>query len=316
MTVTPLGRFALFVIICVVLAGGCTRVPTIAVTPIKAKNLAELQAHLAERTPTNVDVFRLRGPFAVTVHEDRELRVSANQRIAMDVFLSAPPEKAPLVVILHGYDGSKGAHAYQAMHLASWGMHCITVQLPAKGPWIGNGRTLAAIVRALQRAPQVVDSRIDPTRMVLAGHSFGASAVAVALAEGAPAMGGVLLDPAAIGRDLPQYLRRVTKPMLVLGADDELSFARNRDYFYEYVRTGIAEVSIRDATHEDGQFPSEFSLHNFGFDPDTNQDSQLAFVSALTAAAMSLVTTGTFERAWMTFRPAVEKGQFFNPRKK
>ena len=309
-------RLMFAAIVAFAFVSGCTRVPTVAVTPIKAKNLNELQTHLAERTSTDVDVFRPRGPFAVTVHDDRELRISGNQRIAMDVYLSAPPEKAPLVVFLHGYDSSKGAHAYQAMHLASWGLHCITVQLPAHGPWISNGRMLATIVRAIQRAPQVIDPRVDPGRIVLVGHSFGASAVAVALADGAPAMGAILLDPAAIGRDLPQYLRRVSKPVMVLGADDDLSSARNRDYFYEYIRTGIAEVSIRDATHEDAQFPSEFSLHNFGFDPDTTEDAQLAFVSALTAAAMSLVTTGAFERAWTTFRPALADGKFFNPRKK
>ena len=220
------------------------------------------------------------------------------------------------MVVLHGYDSSKRAHAHQARHLASWGMHCITVQLPGKGPWINNGRLLAGVVRAIQRAPQAIDHRVDPARIILAGHSFGGSAVAVALAEGAPAIGGILLDPAAVGRDLPQYLRRVTKPVMVLGADDELSSARNRDYFYDYIRAGIAEVSIRDASHEDGQFPSEYALHNHGNDPDTTEDAQISFASAFTAAAMSLATAGTFDRAWMTFRPAVDSGRMFNARKK
>jgi hypothetical protein len=31
---------------------------------------------------------------------------------------------------------------------------------------------------------------------------------------------------------------------------------------------------------------------------------------------MSLATTGTFDRAWTTFRPAVEEGKLFNARKK
>src|SRR5205085_8583244 len=117
----------------------------------------------------------------------------------------------------------------------------------------------------------------------LVGHSFGGSAVAVALAEGVPAAGGILLDPAAIGKDLPNYLRRINKPVMLLGADDDVGSTRNRDYFYRFIRSGIAEISIRDAAHEDAQFPSEFSLQNFGIDPHTTEELQVTFVSALTS---------------------------------
>jgi hypothetical protein len=57
--------------------------------------------------------------------------------------------KAPLVIVLHGYDNAKEDHAFQAMHLASWGMHSLALNLPKRGPWIANGRTLAALVDAI-----------------------------------------------------------------------------------------------------------------------------------------------------------------------
>jgi pimeloyl-ACP methyl ester carboxylesterase len=296
--------------------GGCSRVPTTSITTIKADSFGELQGQLQDGVKSDVELFRSRGPFPVTAEPERELRLSRTERIRMDVYLSGPPEPAPLVIFLHGYGSSKRAHAYQAEHLASWGMHCVSVQLPSQGPWLRNGRTLTRLVRFIHRSPHVVSSRIDVNKIILVGHSFGASAVSIALAEGAPVAGAILLDPAAVGRELPQFLRKVDKPVMVLGADDELSYARNRDYFYDYVRGRIAEVSIKDATHEDAQYPSEFALRNFGFDPDTTEEAQVSFVSALTAAAVSLSTTGAFDYAWTTFGPALGTGRFFNPRRK
>lgn len=305
---------SLFLIAWLLLAAGCTRLPSVEQTPIKARTPVELQEYLREHKP-ELDMFRLRGPFDVTVHKDHELRLSATERVYGDVFLAAPAEKAPLLIFLHGYDSSKEAHAYQAMHAASWGLHSLSVQLPNKGSWITNGRTLARIASLINRAPELVDSRIDPRKIILVGHSFGGSAVAIALASGAPAAGGILLDPAAVGRDLPKLLQQVNKPMMVLGADRDVAEARNRDYFYRFVRSGVAEVSIRDATHEDAQYPSEYALHHGG-DPQTTEESQLTFVSALISAALSLASTGTFDYAWKSFGAALETGKFFNPRKK
>ena len=40
------------------------------------------------------------------------------------------------------------------------------------------------------------------------------------------------------------------------------------------------------------------------------------FAAALTAAASSLTTTGSFDHAWTSFGPAFQKGTFFNPKRK
>lgn len=262
-----------------------------------------LLAHKAD-----VDLFRLRGPFEVTVQENFDLRLPSGESIRADLYLSGHPDRAPLVILMHGYDNSKDDHAYQAMHLASWGMQALAVQLPNRGPWVGNGRTLARIADALSRRPDLIDPRMDPAKIVLAGHSFGGAAVAIALAEGAPAVGGILLDPAAVGRGFPAYFAKIKRPVMLLGADEEVSLARNRDFFYRYIPAGVTEVSIKDATHEDAQFPLE--------DTPATEALQLTFASALTAAAFSVGATGNFDYAWASLQDALTSGRFMNAKRK
>jgi pimeloyl-ACP methyl ester carboxylesterase len=274
--------------------------------------MSELRGYLLSHK-ADLDQFRLRGPFAVAVQKDYEIRLSTTERIVADSYISAPAEKAPLVIFLHGYENSKEDHANQAMHLATWGMHSLALQLPNNGPWVGNGRTLARIVNFIYRRPEIIDSRIDVNRIILVGHSFGGSSVAIALAEGAPAAGGILLDPAGVGKVLPNFLRQINKPVMLLGADEKISSTRDRGYFYRYIRSGIAEVSIRDATHEDAQYPAELPLQLFA---STTEELQITFVSALTSAAFSLAYTGKFDYAWTSFSDAIENGKLVNAKKK
>ena len=289
------------------LASGCARLPDVGRTSLKPKTISELQGYLLNHK-ADLDLFRLRGPFDVAMQKNYEMRLSTTELINTDLFLSAPAGKAPLVIFLHGLDSSKDEHTYQAMHVASWGMHCLALQLPNNGPWVSNGKTLAEIVNFIYRWPEIIDGRIDVNKIILVGHSYGGASVAVALAEGAPAMGGILLDPAAISRDLPAYLSQVNSPVLLLGADEQVSSARNRGYFYRFIRGSVAEVSIKGATHEDAQFPSESGL--------ATEVLQVTFVSAITSAAFSLSSTGKFDYAWASFGDVFKNGKFFNARKK
>ncbi len=297
------------VIVAVVLfwAGGCARLPSIPKTSLHPATFGELQRYLLGRQP-DLDVFRARGPFAVTRHDDREIRVSAAHTVHADLFFSGHAEKAPLVVYVHGYEATKGEHAYQAMHTASWGMHSLTLQLPNTGPWVNNGRILASLVRFIRGQPEIFERRVDVERIILVGHSFGGTAVAIALAEQAGAAGGILLDPAGIGRNLPNYLLRIRTPVVVLGADERVVAARYRDYFYRYVRRGIVEVSVTDATHEDAQFPAD--------DEGASEALQITFASAITAGAFSIALTRRIDFAWGSFQADLKGGRLFDPKKK
>ena len=307
---------ALVLLAALALAAGCGRqFPATGVTKLKAKNPAELQATLLARKPDVAD-FRPRGPFAVTEREDLEIDLPSGLTVEADLYLCAAARKAPLVIVLHGYGNSKDDHAFQAMHVASWGMHGLAISLPNYGPWIANGRTLAALVEAIRKAPQIVDARIDPERIILVGHSFGATAVAAALGEGAPALGGVLLDPAGIGRQLPELLKRITVPVMVVGADEAVWPARNRAFFFRFIPAGVGEISIRDAVHEDAQYATEDLTVPFQGQPLATEEEQITFVAALTAAAFGLAATGGIDYAWDSYEDALKNGTFYNARRK
>ncbi len=281
----------------------------------RLNSFSELQNHLLDQEP-GINRFRLRGPFAVAVQQGRVLRLSDKERIRADLYLASPAGKAPLVIFLHGHDASKEAHARQAMHLASWGMHALTVQLSKTGPWDANGRTLARIVHLIHRSPGVINNRVDVNRIILVGHSFGGYAVTVAMARGAPVAGGILLDPALFGNAPPDFLQKINRPVMLLGADEALSPVRYREYFFHYIPGNVVEVSVKDATHEDAQYPSETSLQNAGVDPDTTEELQITFVSAMTAAAFSLASDRVLDYAWAGFRELIDSGKLLNAKKK
>ena len=300
----------------VALCAGCGRPSAVTgATTLRVASPADLQRYLLSHKP-DLALFRLRGPFVVSERTDLEIPVAPDLTVSADLFLCARAKKAPLVIVLHGHGNSKEDHAFQAMHLASWGMHSMTIQLPNQGPWIANGRTLARLVEAIHRAPQIVDSRIDADKIILVGHSFGATAVATALGEGTPAMGGILLDPSGIGRRLPEMLQRVGAPVMVIGADDDIWPTRNRGYFFRFIPGSVGEVSIRDAVHEDAQYPDERTLRAFQDRPLAAEEAQITFASALTAAAFGLAATGGFDYTWISFEEAIRNGKFFKTRRK
>ena len=48
--------------------------------------------------------------------------------------------------------------------------------------------------------PKLLDEKIDHEKIILVGHSFGGSAISIAVGKGAPAAGLILLDPALISK--------------------------------------------------------------------------------------------------------------------
>jgi pimeloyl-ACP methyl ester carboxylesterase len=202
----------LFAVVWLTLSACALVLPGAAAESLESATVSAQLGHLLEGQ-VRLDQLRARGPFAVTVQKNHELHLSAAKHIDADLFLPQYADNVPLVILLHGQDNSKETHANQAAHLASWGIACLALQLPNNGPWIDNGRTLATLANLIHRRPDMVDRRVDPNRIILAGHSFGGSAVAVALAEGARAVGAILLDPAAADDDLPLFLNQVTAPV-------------------------------------------------------------------------------------------------------
>jgi len=307
---------ALLLIAVLALCAGCARrFPEPEVTTIKAATPAELQRYLLSGKPEAAQ-FRSRGPFAVLERKDLEIPLGSNVTVDADLYLCAAAAKAPLVILLHGLDNSKEDHAFQAMHLASWGMHGLAIDLPKRGPWIANGKTLAKLADVIHRTPKLVDERVDADKIILVGHSFGATAVAAALGEGPAALGGVLLDPAGIGRQLPQLLKRITVPVMVIGADEDIWPTRNRGQFFRFIPARVGEISIRDTVHEDAQYPNHYTLRAFEDSPDDTEEAQITFVSALTTTAFSLASTGKLDYAWTSFENGIDKGTFFNARRK
>jgi pimeloyl-ACP methyl ester carboxylesterase len=302
-------------------------------TLLKPASFSELQVYLRDRKP-DVDQFRLRGPFGVDVHENYEIPVStersdadlafsgfpdkapmnpsmqklATDHVDTDLFLSKHAEKAPLVIFMHGYGGSRVTHFDQAMHVASWGMHSLTVRLLNDSEWGTNGRTVARLVRFLSRPPDIMNGRIEVNKIVLVGYSFGGISVSVALALRAPVAGAILLDPAAIGRAMPDWLPLINAPVLVIGADERVAQANNRDYYFQNIRSEVAEVSVQGATHEDAQSSGDAGL--------TTKELQTTFISTLTSAAFSLSSTGKLDYAWASLESALKSGTLFRARKK
>jgi pimeloyl-ACP methyl ester carboxylesterase len=303
-------------------------------TPFKPGSFSELQSYLRDRKP-DVDQFRPRGPFGVEVQEnyaipvttepsDSDLAASGFQfpqktprypsaqklapdHIDTDLFLSGHSEMAPLVIFMHGYEGSRVTHFEQARHVASWGMHSLTLRLLNDSEWGTNGRTVSRLVRFLARPPGIMAGRIDVNKIILVGYSFGGISVAVALALGAPVAGAILLDPAAIGQAMPDWLPRINVPVLVIGADQRVAQANNRGYYYRNIRVA-AEVSVTGASHEDAQSSDAAGL--------TKEELQTTFTSAITSAAFSLSSTGTLDYAWASFEDALNGGRLFRARRK
>jgi pimeloyl-ACP methyl ester carboxylesterase len=193
------------------------------------------------------------------------------------------------------------------MHLATWGLHALAIDLPKQGPWANNGRMLTQVTELLQKDPALLSRNIDGAKILLVGHSFGGSSVAIAMGRGAPVLGGVLLDPAIADGDMRGALTRIKKPVILIGADEYVSEAVGRGYFYYYMRNGVIEISIRDAEHEDATLSMEMT----GITGE-----QLTFISTLTAAAFSLAATGKSDYAWAGFSKALSEGTIVNPKKK
>lgn len=278
-------------------------------------SFAAFQKSLLQEEP-NLDDFADFGPFPYEVKENLTLSVSKSESIVADAALAEVGSKAPLVILVHGNHSKKEAHRYQAEHLASWGINALVLQLPNRAQWLQNGRRIARIVSKICKRPQLVGPMIDKRTIILAGHSFGGSAVTIAAGRGAPVKGLILLDPAVVSSRVEAYMKKVDEPVMLLGSDRTIYRSRKRSLFFKSIRGEMAEISVRGATHDDAQYPSMFSLAAFGFDPYTSRDKQRLFAAAITLTSISIAAKGNLDYAWKALADEVRGGGLKSPRRR
>lgn len=243
----------------------------------------------------DLEKFSMKGPFDVTEKTDREISVDLETTVVIDHFGAVAQDRMPIILISHGNYSGRKAHRIQARHLASWGFHVVVCEFPNRDEWLENGRRLFQLASLVYRFPGLLGVGADKDRLLMVGHSFGGSAALMALSEGAPAVGAVLLDPAVVHKSVIRAMREVDLPIALLGADPTVFNTRGRSRFWKAISGELIEASISKATHDDAQGPSMFSSSALGVDPFTSENRQMIFRSMLVAASIGITMSGSLD---------------------
>ncbi|MCX6125333.1 MAG: alpha/beta fold hydrolase, partial [Proteobacteria bacterium] len=246
--------------------------------------------------PEGIDRYREDGPFNYQEDADVEMPISADERRQVDIYRTKGAGLAPIILISHGNFSGKRAHRNQARRLASWGFHVVVVELPNRDQWLENGRRMFEVAGFLTKWPKFLGDNVDGSRIILAGHSFGGSAVTLAAGFGAPVSGLILLDPAVAHPSVTAAMGRIDSPVVLLGSDVRMFSARGRKKFRKNIVAEFLELTVRGATHDDAQGPSMFSRYSLGLDPFTNNESRAVFTASFVSAAISISSSGNLEQ--------------------
>jgi dienelactone hydrolase len=255
------------------------------------------------------------GPFNTRFIESKKIKFG-RRHIVADGFVPDLSGLPPLILIQHGNHSHKEAHRNQAKRLASWGFLAVSMQQKNSNNWISNGKRLASMIKNIARKGRVLGRRFDRNKIILMGHSFGGSAVTIAASRGAPVRGLILLDPAVVADSVLSSMSKVKQPVMLLGADRKIFRSRKRGKFYKKIRGEMGEISIHDATHDDAQSPSMFSIYAYGIDPYTTKSKQRLFQKAITTTAISIASTKKLDFAWNHFQYDIQRGNFRKTRKR
>ena len=98
--------------------------------------------------------------------------------------------EGPLSLLVHGWEGSAAHMVPAALQLANLGYRAVALDMPAHGGSSGTRTSLVEWVKVLRQLPTVLGAPA-----LVMGHSFGATALVFAMAEGMSAARAVLLAP-------------------------------------------------------------------------------------------------------------------------
>lgn len=262
----------------------------------------ELSQRLLKDEPS-LRQFMRKGPFTVNQRDNLKLRISPDESIRFDYYMSNQRQPAPLLIFQHGNKADKSVHKNQALRAASWGFHAIVVEQTNSDEWTDNGLRLSDFIKIIYRAPRLLENSFDRNRIILVGHSFGASAAAIATSTNAPVAGLILLDPALFEVQVKSYLSRLETPTVILGADPNVFKSKHRQVFFKLPPTDLVEVSIAGATHNDAQYPNMFDWsHLLGLKQSPQKYYQEIFTGSILASAVSFATIGSYTYAWQAFQ--------------
>lgn len=153
------------------------------------------------------------------------------------------------VLLIHGLAASKSAMTQMGAELAGWGLDCFLIDLPGHGasPQAFSRRaSLEAVEEAAKELLAGSGTDPEPARLILIGHSFGAS-LAIEIARREPRIAGVVaISPAA-----ELITRRQPARLLILLGEFDFPFVRRGAEFIFEEGTGIRLPPLDEpANHE------------------------------------------------------------------
>ena len=263
-----------------------------------------------------LESFAETGPIKFDLQRNVVVQLRRGRSVVLDNIIPRSASPTPLVILVHGNRSRKEAHRHQAELLASYGIHALALDVPNRNQWLANSVLVKELVDSIVKSPEKLGGHIDPHQIILAGHSFGGSAVTLAASRGAPVLGLILLDPAVFGPEVEVAMKRVKQPVLLLGADRDIFKSRKRPQFYQSLKGEVLELSVTGATHDDAQLPSMYALTTYGIDPYTSPKRQSLFAKALVAGAFSLAATGGLDYVAEASDVALKVGSLKNPHRR
>jgi len=127
-------------------------------------------------------------------------------RVNAMIYLASGDQPHPTMLMLHGFPGNEtNIDLMQAARRAGWNVMRVNYRgswgSPGKFSFAGSRADGEAALAFLRDPANVAQYRIDPTRIVVAGHSMGGFMAADAVAGDPKAVGAILIDAWDIGKE-------------------------------------------------------------------------------------------------------------------